>query len=204
LEVRKNEKEALANLQSAPQHDPLPIPLDIGAIKFPSLPPDDGVNPPPTIVGAKPVPTPILPTQDGDQKPINPLDKAGVDGFPPPGPLAALQEKKTAAPDLPKQGNVGAIVIPPQNGGTSDSPPEAPAKSTIPPAQRPDNPTVFPQPNPKDTSAAIAPVNEKEQPPNKDGIPAPPLTAFPKMPVMPANPSEAPTVPPNPIARIGG
>jgi nucleoid-associated protein YgaU len=47
-------------------------------------------------------------------------------------------------------------------------------------------------------------MNEKDQPPNKDGFPAPPLTAFPKLPVMPANPSEAPTVPPNPIARIGG
>ena len=204
LEARKHEKEALANLQRAPQHDPLPMPLDTAAIKFPPLPPEDGVIGQPAVVGPKPVPPPILPAQDGDQKPISPLDKAGVDGFPPLAPLAALQERKTAAADLPKPGNVGAIVIPPQNGGTSDSPPEAPAKSTIPSAQKPDNLPVFPPPNPKDTSRAIAPVNEKDQRPNKDGFPAPPLTAFPKEPVMPANPTEAPTVPSNPIARIGG
>jgi hypothetical protein len=185
LEARKHEKEALASLQSAPQHDPPPMPLDTGAIKFPPLPPDEGVIGQPTVVGPKPVPPPILPAQDGEQKPINPLDKAGVDGFPPPAPLTALQEKKTSAPDLPKSANVGALATSPQNGGTSDSPPEAPPKSITPPAQKPDNPPVFP-------------------PPNKDGIPGPPLTAFPKEPVMPANPSEATTVSPNPIARIGG
>jgi hypothetical protein len=201
LEARKQEKEALASLQSAPRQDPLPMPLDTGAIKFPPLPTDDVVIQQPAVVGPKAVPPPILPAQGGDQKPTNPLDKAGLDRLPPPAPL---QEKKTAAPDLPKPANVGALVTPPPNGGTFDSPPEALKKPTNPPAQMPDNPLFFPPPNPKDTSRAIAPVNEKDQPPNKDGIPAPPLTAFPKEPVMPANPSETPTLPSNPFPRIPG
>jgi hypothetical protein len=204
LEARKQEKEALASLQSAPGHDSLPMPLDTGTINFPPLPPGDGVIPQPGVGGLKAVPPPILPGQDGDQKPLIPLDKAVLDGFPPPVPLAALQEKKTAAPDLPKPGNVSPLVTPSPNGERSDSLPEALKRPTNPSGQSPDNPLVFPPPNPKETSRAIVPVNEKDQPPNKDGISAPPLTAFPKEPVMPANPSEAPTVSPNPIARIGG